>query len=231
MQTGDERHLASGTQVATGSAATRQPGVYQGAQHGDPEDLADLARGIVHGRGHPGPLGGDRRHGDRAARSSGHAHARADAAFIGLAALPPAGIATHLIADEPLVAVVHPQDPLATETSVPLAALAGRPLISLQPGAGLRAALEAACAAAGFTPRVAIEAADPRVLAELAAQGLGAAIVPRSVADARAGQVHTVTLTEPEPRGRLALAWRAEGPVSPAAREFIARVRRADASG
>jgi hypothetical protein len=48
MQAGDERCLADGIQVATGSAVTWQPGVYQGAQHGDPEDLADLARGVVH---------------------------------------------------------------------------------------------------------------------------------------------------------------------------------------
>ena len=82
---------------------------------------------------------------------------------------------------------------------------------------------------AGFTPQVAIEGVDPRVLAELAAQGLGTAIVPRSVADARTDQVHTITLTGPEPRARLALAWRAEGPVSPAAQEFITRVRQAEA--
>ena len=154
---------------------------------------------------------------------------RYDVAFIGLAGLPPAGIATDVIADEPLVAVVHPHDPLAAQASLRLTALASRPLISM-PGAGLRAALESACAAAGFSPQVAIEGADPRVLAELAAQGLGTAIVPRSVADARTDRVHTITLTGPEPRARLALAWPAEGPVSPAAREFIARVRHAGAA-
>ena len=52
--------------------------------------------------------------------------------------------------------------------------------------------------------------------------------MPRSVADTRIDRVHTITLTGPEPRARLALAWRAEGPVSPAAREFITRVRHAD---
>ncbi|MBO0774756.1 MAG: LysR family transcriptional regulator [Actinobacteria bacterium] len=154
-----------------------------------------------------------------------------DLAFIGLAGSPPAGLATQVIADEPLAAVVPPDDPLAAETSLPLAALASRPLISLPPGAGLRAALEAACAAAGFSPQVAFEAGDPRVVAELAAHGLAAAIVPRSVADARADRLHTITLTDPEPCGRLALAWRAAGPVSPAARELITRVRQAVSDG
>ena len=83
-------------------------------------------------------------------------------------------------------------------------------------------------AAAGFTPRVALEGEDPRVLAELAEQGLGPAVIPRSLAAARADRLHTITLTGPEPRARLALAWRAEGPVSPAAREFIAQVRHAE---
>jgi DNA-binding transcriptional LysR family regulator len=150
---------------------------------------------------------------------------RYDAAFIGLPAAPPEGITTHLIADEPLVAVVNPADPLAGTARLPLTALAGRPLISLPPGSGLRAALEAACAAAGFSPQVAFEAGDPLMLAELAGHGLGAAIVPRSVATARAGRLHAIALTGPEPRGHLALAWRAEGPVSPAARELISRVR------
>ena len=133
---------------------------------------------------------------------------RYDVAFIGLAGLPPASIATHLIADEPLVAVVHPKDPLAAQTSLRLTALASRPLISLPPGAGLRASLEVACAAAGFTPQVAIEGVDPRVLAELAAQGLGTAIVPRSVADARRRPAthdhpHRAGAARP-PRSRLA---------------------------
>lgn len=154
---------------------------------------------------------------------------RYDAAFIGLGNPVPDGIATQVIADEPLVAVVSPDDPLAARTSLPLTALAGRALISLPPGAGLRASLESACAAAGFAPQVAFEAGDPRVVAELAAQGLGMAVVPASVADARRDRLHPLTLTGPEPRGRLALAWRTDAPVSPAARELITRVRLAAA--
>jgi len=167
--------------------------------------------------------------GDSSLLAGGVGDGRYDVAFIGLASSPPAGIATHVITDEPLVVVVPPEDPLARRTSLPMAALAGLPLISLPAGAGLRAALEAASAAAGFTPRVAFEGEDPRVLAELAAHGLGPAVIPRSLADARADRLHAIRLTRPEPRARLALAWRAEGPVSPAAREFITRVRRSGA--
>jgi DNA-binding transcriptional LysR family regulator len=47
-------------------------------------------------------------------------------------------------------------------------------------------------------------------LAQLAALGLGVAIQPASVAAGRP-DLHRVRITQPAPRGRLALAWRAEG--------------------
>ncbi|MEU7111934.1 LysR family transcriptional regulator substrate-binding protein [Streptomyces sp. NPDC046182] len=64
-------------------------------------------------------------------------------------------------------------------TGLRLEALRDRPLISLPRGTGTRGMLERACARAGFRPRVVLEAADPRFLAQIAARGLGAAAVPR----------------------------------------------------
>jgi DNA-binding transcriptional LysR family regulator len=148
---------------------------------------------------------------------------RLDLAFLGLGATMPAGIGTHILTSEPLVAVVSLRDPLAATTTLPLGALTGHTLISLPHGTGLRSALDQACAAAGFVPRIAFEAGDPRVLAQLAAHGLGVAIVPQSAADACRDQVHTLTITEPALRGQIALAWRTGGPVSPPARALITR--------
>jgi DNA-binding transcriptional LysR family regulator len=119
--------------------------------------------------------------------------------------------------------VVGLDDPWARRRTVTLTALADRPLISLPRGGGIRRQFDAACAGAGLTPRVAFEAATPEALADLAAQGLGAAIVPRSVALAR-DDVHAIAI-RPELRGRLVLAWRAEGPVSPAARALVEMAR------
>ena len=76
---------------------------------------------------------------------------------------------------------------------------------------------------AGFAPHVTFEAGDPRVLAELAARGLGVAVVPQSVAAARREQLHTLVITEPALQGRIALAWRSNGPISPLARALITR--------
>jgi len=119
--------------------------------------------------------------------------------------------------------VVSLRDPLAASTTITVAALADRTLISLPRGTGLRSALEQACTAAGFAPHVAFEAGDPRLLAELAARDLGVAVVPQSVADTRHEQLHTLSITEPELSGRIALAWRTTGPTSPPARALLTR--------
>src|SRR6478609_1252851 len=63
---------------------------------------------------------------------------------------------------------------------------------------------------------------DP--LAELAEHGLGVAIVPASVPLGRA-DLHALRFV-PQLRGRLVLAWRSAGPISPAARVLIDRARR-----
>jgi len=152
---------------------------------------------------------------------------RMDAALVALPGPPPPGVAAATLTDEEIVAAVAHDDPLAGRRTINLATLRERALISLPHGSGLRAALEAGCAQAGFRPRVAFEAGDPRMLAQLAARGLGVAILPASVAAARTAELHAIALTRPALRGSLALAWRATGPVSPAARAFVAHARAA----
>ncbi|MEV4257683.1 LysR substrate-binding domain-containing protein [Spirillospora sp. NPDC049652] len=152
---------------------------------------------------------------------------RLDLAFVGLADEPPPGVAVQTYVDERLVVVVAPDDALAGRTAVRLPELRDRRLMSLPRGTGIRAIVEAGCVAAGFEPTVAFEAADPLVLLELVTRGLGVAIVPESLARAHPELVHPVTIDGPELRGRVVLAWRAEGPMSPAARELLKRARAA----
>ncbi|MBO0651896.1 LysR family transcriptional regulator [Streptomyces triculaminicus] len=143
--------------------------------------------------------------------------------------VPPAGLSLQTVIDAPLAVAVAPGDPLlgpADRTSIPLAELRDRALICLPRGTGVRAALERACVQAGFRPRVTFEAAAPHVLAQLAARGLGVAVLPagegRTAFD---GQLRTLTITRPGIRARIALAWRSTGPASPAARALLDALR------
>ncbi|MBK1788283.1 LysR family transcriptional regulator [Prauserella cavernicola] len=148
-----------------------------------------------------------------------------DLALIAFGSEVPAGLDVQTVVDEELVAAVGHGDPLAGRDSVPLAALAERALISLPPGGGMRTILDQACAAAGVSPRIVFEASDPGVLADLAARGLGVAIVPSSGA-ARA-DLHGVRIVRPRLHGSVALAWRAAGTSGPAARAFVEHAREA----
>lgn len=150
-----------------------------------------------------------------------------DVALLGLGSTAPDGLGIHVVTEERIVAAVCPDHPLAARTSITLAALARQVLISLPRGTGLRGLLDDACAAAGLTPAISFEASDPRILAQLAAHGLGVAIVPQSLTDAHPAGLHGLRIIRPALHGRIALAWRAAGPTSPAARELIRRARAA----
>ena len=84
---------------------------------------------------------------------------------------------------------------------------------------------DATCARAGFQPRITLEAGNLGILARLASLGLGMAILPESVASANAEGSHAIEITHPRMRGRVALAWRSEGPIGPAAQALIRRAR------
>ncbi|MCZ8379744.1 LysR substrate-binding domain-containing protein [Mycobacterium sp. CPCC 205372] len=135
----------------------------------------------------------------------------------------PAGLAVEVTTDEAIEAVVGRGDPWWGRSRVSVPALAARPLIALPAGTGIRRRLDEACTAAGVAARIAFEASTPVELADLAARGLGVAIVPQSVSRSR-DDVHPVSIT-PQLRGRLVLAWRAGGPMSPAARVLVGMAR------
>ena len=151
---------------------------------------------------------------------------RLDLALVGLAGDPLVGLESRVIIDEPLVAAVREDHALARRASIGLRALCDHALVSMPLGTGVRAALEDACAAAGVTPRVAFEAGDPGVVAQLAGRGLAVAVLPASVARAAPEGLHAIEVTRPRLRSRMELAWRADGPASPAARALVDRVRR-----
>jgi DNA-binding transcriptional LysR family regulator len=163
---------------------------------------------------------------------------RLDLALIGSAGDPEPGLETAVIVDEELVVAVHPDHALAG-TAVSLADLKDTPLVCLPRGTGVRSALDAACAEAGFAPRIVFEASALPMVANLAAMGLGAAVVPASTATmARAPDhdrtppdhdsvpIRVLPITAPAVRSRLELAWNPAPAASPAARVLIDHARR-----
>jgi DNA-binding transcriptional LysR family regulator len=150
---------------------------------------------------------------------------RLDVALIAAGPVLPADLAAEIIVDEPLVIAVSHGDALARRKTISLDAIRDRALISLPRGTGLRTFLDDACQSIGFQPRIAFEVGDPRIIAQLAGLGLGVALLPESVTRAHAAQLRAIPLARPRLRGRIALAWRAHQPASPAARAFIGHAR------
>jgi DNA-binding transcriptional LysR family regulator len=150
---------------------------------------------------------------------------RLDLAYVGLGEATPAGLEVQDLADEALVAAVSKDDSLAAFKTLPLEKIGERALMSLPRGTGIRSVFDDACARAGFQPHIALEASNLGILARLATRGLGVAILPESVAAANAAGLHAIEITHPRMRGRVALAWRTEGPIGPAARALIRRAR------
>lgn len=128
------------------------------------------------------------------------------------------------VAHEPLAALVAPEHRWVRRRTVTLAELCTEPLLSVPAGGGLRTVLDEACTAHGLTPRIDLEANSPVLLAALAAQGLGVALVPASFA-AGVGDVHALRIVRPTLRGRVQVVWRRENP-SPATRAFTRLVMR-----
>ncbi len=146
-----------------------------------------------------------------------------DLAYVALGGPAPAGLELLEIADEALVAGVSADDALATYPTLPLETLAQRTILSLPRGTGIRSIFDDACARIGMRPRIALEASNLGILGRLACLGLGVAILPESVA-AAAG-LHAIEIIDPRMRGKVALAWRTEGPIGPAAQALIRRAK------
>jgi DNA-binding transcriptional LysR family regulator len=133
-------------------------------------------------------------------------------------------IASQVVADEPVVAVVSRRHPLAGRERISAGALRDEPLISLPRGTGLRACVEDLCAAAAFHPHITLETGDPRLAVRMAARGLGVALVTDSMARVHADDLHVLTLTRAQ-RARVLLAWRTRGATGPAGRALIRHTR------
>ncbi|WP_153504179.1 LysR family transcriptional regulator [Cumulibacter manganitolerans] len=114
------------------------------------------------------------------------------------------------LADEPLIAALPDPHPLASAESLDLRDLAGSRFVGYPGGrrSVVHAAVTEACARAGFSPDIAIEAAETATIVSLVAAGAGVALLPESVRHLTIPGVRYVPLTPAPPLVRLAAAWR-----------------------
>lgn len=132
--------------------------------------------------------------------------------------------ATPLFREE-LVVAVPEGHAIARRRSVRVAELRELPFVMFREGYDLRTATLAACQSAGFEPRVAVAGGEMDGVLRMVASGLGVAVVPRSVAEPRAGLVG-VRLTDPPLERTIGLAQRRDWRLSRAAEAFAGRTLR-----
>jgi DNA-binding transcriptional LysR family regulator len=148
-----------------------------------------------------------------------------DLALVGSAGAETPGIDVEVVVDEVLVAAVARDHALAARRTMAIRDLRGQPLVCLPRGTGVRTALDAACASAGFEPHIVFEASALPMVAELAGLGLGVAVLPTSTARAHQPALHVLQVGRRPMRSRLELAWSATEATNPAARVLIAHAR------
>lgn len=123
---------------------------------------------------------------------------------------------------EPLVALLPRQHPLAGSASLQLQDLAEVPFVLFEKGFLLNRHIIQACQARGFSPREVTRSGQPDFIVALVAAGLGVALLPRMIANARPrADVVIVPLDEPELDWKMVLAWRRGGYLSAAAQAWL----------
>ena len=149
-----------------------------------------------------------------------------DMALVGAAGAPPDGLAALPIVSERLVAAVPPGHRLATRRRATVREISEDPIVCLPCGTGIRTVFDEGCVALGLRPDIALQATAPDTVADLAARGLGTAILTSSIAARHADRLHAVTISDITTPAVLALVW-APVVTSPALRELLVHARRA----
>ncbi len=147
-----------------------------------------------------------------------------DLALVGVAGDTPTDLDSFTLVRERLVAAVPAGHPLTRLSSATLADVCAHPLVALPSGTGIRTVLEQGCAELRCRADVALQASAPDAVADLAARGLGVAILSESMAAAYPN-LDSRVITDVPVDAVLALVWKQEP--SPALRELLTHTRRA----
>jgi DNA-binding transcriptional LysR family regulator len=148
-----------------------------------------------------------------------------DMALIGTATATHDGLETLMITSERLVAAVPAEHPLAGQRRITLRDLDAYPIVCMPTGTGLRTVFDQACAAQNLQPLIALQASAADAIADLAARGLGVAILSDSMATHYRDRLTAMTIDDVDTPAGLALVWKSTR--SPAVRELVRHSRQA----
>jgi LysR family transcriptional activator of glutamate synthase operon len=151
-----------------------------------------------------------------------------DVSFCMLAGEIPSGLVVERLSTDEVVAVYAP-DRAPRLAHVDVADLGQHTLVGTRRGSAIAYAFDQWVAEAGQSLRLTLESDDPFLLLSLAARGFATAILSRSLT-AMDGPAVEVRSLRPAVRLPVALAWRRERSLPPAARRFIEFVRHATAT-
>jgi DNA-binding transcriptional LysR family regulator len=140
-------------------------------------------------------------------------------------------IQLHPLLDEPLVALLAPDHPLAGRRRIDMAELRDERFVVFGEGGSLRRIVVQGAREAGFEPALAFESTESARIRAMASRGLGVALLPASEADHDGPPIAVVPVRSPALSRDVTLAWRANRRHSPAARAFLQLAVTADAAG
>ncbi|HEX7733738.1 MAG TPA: LysR family transcriptional regulator [Ktedonobacteraceae bacterium] len=139
-----------------------------------------------------------------------------------LASLP---IAAEELLTEEIVLIAAPAHPLVGRRQVAMEELRGESFISFKPGSNLRSILFQNALAAGFVPHILFESGELVTIRSLVAEGLGLAVLPRSVAEAPGREIALVSFVPHPPTRTILLAWHTQVYHTPATAACLAFLR------
>jgi DNA-binding transcriptional LysR family regulator len=150
---------------------------------------------------------------------------RLDLAFLPLSE-PTDDVETWMIACEALVVVCAPGHPLAGQVDLPLTRLREQPFVDFELDWGTRKLVDRGFRDAGVERHIAFEVSDLETLLELVRRGLGIALLPEALAEARLPALGIAHLAEPELCWELVVAYAsgaraADAPADHAPRAFL----------
>jgi len=152
--------------------------------------------------------------------------ARVDVAFL-RAPFDDEGLASDLLVEEPLVAVLPAGHPLAAKRRVALESLSKEPflLFPRSTSPGFYDAIIATCQQAGFSPRLGQETPDIPSIVHLVGAGFGVSVIPKALSQIKAEGVAYLSIAGERPMAQTRLGYRRDDQ-SQALRNFVATARR-----